>query len=188
MHALANLFATKKLGASHRVGNDCKNALRGSFFPIALAPIVFALGLGAAPAMATPEYVDAVNYPDQEQGWDAFHGLERRLVKDFDDICGDTFCEGEFSNLQALRYRCSVRQADSIIGECIWTFAGSNAAIDSATGKVMVDARTWACRTPLAPQTPIATFYSALSVANPMRATLPATTTTIHEGLSNCLN
>ncbi|PFH12011.1 hypothetical protein BCF11_4484 [Collimonas sp. PA-H2] len=188
MHALTNPFTATKSEALRRAGNDYKNALRDSFFPAALPVIVFALSLGASPAMATSEYVDAVNYPGPEQGWDAFHGLEQRLVRDFDDVCGDTFCEGEFSNLQALRYRCSVRQADSLIGECIWTFAGSNAEIDDATGKVTIDARTWACRTPLAPQTPIATFYSALSVARPMQATLPATTTTIHEGLFNCLN
>lgn len=188
MHVLSNPFTGTNSSALPHIGSARKKRLPGN--PFSIAPSVLALGLSLCTVLATaaPEYVDAVNYPGNEQGWEAFYGLERRLVKDFDDICGDTYCEGEFSNLQALRYRCSVRQADSLIGECVWTFAGSNAAIDGATGKVMVDARTWACRTPLAPQTPIATFYSALSVARPMLATLPATTTTIHEGLSNCLN
>ncbi|MEO6919327.1 MAG: hypothetical protein ABI171_10015 [Collimonas sp.] len=160
-------------------------AVRGRSIPAVLSLTAFVLGLCATPAMAVSEYVDAVDYP--AQGWDAFYDLERRMVKDFDDICGDTICGGEFSNLQALRYRCSVQQADSFVGECIWTFAGSNAEIDGVTGKVAVDARTWSCRTPLAPQTPIATFYSTLSVARPIHATLPATATTIYEGLTNCL-
>lgn len=141
----------------------------------------------AMPARSA-EYVDAVHYPGHEQGWDAFYDLERRLQRDFDDICGDTICEGEFSNMQALRYRCSVRQSDGTMGECVWAFAGSNAEIDSANGKVMVDARTWACRTPLAAQTPVASFYSALSGDRPLRAPLPGTSMTIFDGLFNCLN
>jgi hypothetical protein len=188
MHVLIHPFAVTKLRVLRHAGNAPAKGLRGSPFPMAVRNIVFIVNLCAVPALAAPEYVDAVDYPGPEQGWDAFYGLEQRLVRDFDDICGDTYCEGEFSNLQALRYRCSVRQADSLIGECVWTFAGSNAEINAATGQVMIDARTWACRTPLAPQTPIATFYSALSVARPILATLPATTTNIHEGLSSCLN
>lgn len=191
MHASAHPSASAKPDTAHRAGGDCSKLARRHPFKVALPASVFALSLcvmPAMPVMAAPEYVDAVDYPGHEQGWDAFYDLERRLVKDFDDICGDTFCEGEFSNLQALRYRCSVQQADSLIGECVWTFAGSNATVDAASGKVLVDARTWACRTPLAPRTPIASFYSALSVARPILATLPATTTSIHEGLSNCLN
>ena len=155
------------------------------------AMLGFALMLGLAAAAlsaAADEYVDALHYPSNEQGWDVFHDLEQRLVRDFDDVCGDTFCEGEFSNLQALRYRCSVRKADSVMGQCVWIFAGGNAEVNEATGKVMVDARTWACRTPLAPNTPLASFYSALSGNDPIHARLPGTSTTVYEGLTDCLN
>lgn len=152
-----------------------------------LLMMTIVLGFSAAPAQAMPEFVDAVNYPAEEQGWDAFYGLENRLVRNFDDICGDTVCEGDFSNMQALRYRCSVRLSDGMMGECVWTFAGSNAEVSQATGKIMVDTRTWTCRTPLAPQTPVATFYSALSGAQPVLATLPGTSATILDGLMRCL-
>ena len=60
-------------------------------------------------------------------------------------------------------------------------------SIDATTGKVLVDARTWACRTPLAAQTPVATFYSALSGHRPLRALLPGTGVTIFDGLMDCL-
>ncbi|HWW99773.1 hypothetical protein [Collimonas sp.] len=188
MHVLSHPSTGTNSKVWRRTESNRKKLLRGAALPIASPVLAFGLSFCAVFATAAPEYVDAVDYPANQQGWEAFRSLERRLVKDFDEICGDTYCEGEFSNLQALRYRCSVRQADSLIGECVWSFAGSNAAIDGATGKVVVDARTWACRTPLASQTPVATFYSALSVARPILATLPATATTIHEGLSNCLN
>jgi hypothetical protein len=146
-----------------------------------------ALTFCAIPANAA-EYVDAVHYPGNEQGWDVFHDLERRLQRDFDYICGDTICEGEFSNMQALRYRCSVRQSDGTMGECVWVFAGSNAEIDAAIGKVVTDARTWACRSPLAAQTPVASFYSALAGDRPLRAPLPGSSMTIFDGLFDCLN
>jgi len=190
MHASANRFAVQALRPWFRIRCGAAKLARGRIrlLPAALPAILFAAGLHAAPVMAAPEYVDAVDYPAEEEGWDDFYDLEWRLVKDFDDICGDVFCEGDFSNLQALRYRCSVRQADSFIGECIWTFAGSNATIDGQSGKVLVDARSWDCRSPLASQTPIATFYSALSVDRPLQATLPGTTTTLYEGLMDCLN
>ena len=167
---------------SHRV------ARRAVFWLATLLCAAGALVFGAAPAAAADGYVDAVHYPAQEQGWDDFHGLERRLVQAFDDVCGDTICEGEFSNVQALRYRCSVRQSDGTMGQCMWTFAASNAGIDGATGTVMVDTRTWACRTPLGAQTPVATFYSVLTVARPLHVTLPGTTATIFDGLMDCLS
>lgn len=161
---------------------------RAVFWLAALICAVGALTFCATPTAAAAEYVDAIDYPGEGQGWDAFYNLADRLQRDFDDVCGDTICEGEFSNLQALRYRCSVRQADSTMGECVWAFAGSNAEIDATTGKVLVDARTWACRTPLAAQTPIASFYSALSVNRPLRALLPGTGVTIFDGLMDCLH
>lgn len=158
--------------------------------PARLATLLCAAGVlvFGAPAASAAEYVDAVHYPGHVQGWDAFYDLERRLQRDFDDICGDTICEGEFSNMQALRYRCSVRQSDGTMGECVWVFAGSNAEIDAANGKVVTDARTWACRTPLAAQTPVASFYSALAGDRPLRAPLPGTSMTIFDGLFDCLN
>ena len=164
---------------------------RRAYFRLAtLLCVAGTLAFSATPAaaVAAAGYVDAVHYPGQEQGWDVFHDLERRLQRNFDDICGDTICEGEFSNMQALRYRCSVLMADGTMGECVWVFAGSNAEIDATTGMVMVDARTWACRTPLAAQTPVATFYSALAGDRPLHAALPGTRTTIFEGLVDCLN
>ena len=59
------------------------------------------------PVQASP-YVDLIDYPHQEANWDRFFALEGRLQHGFDAICGDTFCEGEYSDIRALRLRCSV--------------------------------------------------------------------------------
>ena len=140
----------------------------------------------ASTKQAAPVYVDAINYPDNEGGWDAFYDLERRLARGFDDVCGDTFCEGEYSNIQHLRYRCSVRAADGAMGECLWTFAGSNQEVDPTSGKVVVDARIWQCRSPIMPGTTIGEFYRALAGRDAIHARLPRGGGSIYDGLADC--
>jgi hypothetical protein len=133
-------------------------------------------------------YIDAVDYPDHEQGWDRFYDLEHRLVRDFDDVCGDTFCEGDYSNIQSLRYRCSVAKETGIMGECVWVFAASEQAIDPSSGQVVADAPVWRCRTPLADGTRIEDFYLALKAGRgAIHARLPMTDRSIYDGLADCL-
>ena len=142
-------------------------------------------------ALATDgKYVDAVDYPDGEQGWDRFYGLTDRLTRDFDNICGDTFCEGEYSNIQSLRFWCSVERATGMMGECIWTLAGSNQQVDPDSGRIQVDARTWQCKAPLSRGTSVESFYTALEGSRPfdtIDAPLPGTGRSIYDGLTDCL-
>jgi hypothetical protein len=155
--------------------------------------LLFALAIGFAGAvqstegLATDRYVDAVDYSGHEQGWDTFYDLEARLFRGFDDVCGDTFCEGEYSNIQPLRYRCSVERATGIMGECAWAFAASNQAIEPSNGRIAVEVPVWHCRTPLAPGTRIEDFYRALDVRNAIHARLPGSRQSIYEGLTDCL-
>jgi hypothetical protein len=144
------------------------------------------LSVTRASTSASPVYVDAIDYPTNGGGWDAFYGLERRLARDFNDVCGDTFCEGEYSNIQHLRYRCSVRAADGVMGECIWTFAGSNQEVDKTSGKVVVDGRIWECRSPIMPGTTLGEFYRALAGGDAIHARLPHGSASIYDGLVDC--
>lgn len=138
-------------------------------------------------AASAARYVDARNYPGQGQGEARFRALEQALVRGFDDICGDTFCEGEYYNLQAMRLRCSVHAASGRVGECRWTFFGSNMDVDAATGAVMVDAQDWACRLPLASYTPLALLLETLQGYEAINTALPGTSTTVYEGLTDCI-
>ncbi|WP_250624675.1 hypothetical protein [Pinirhizobacter soli] len=158
-----------------------------------LLPVFSAMVLAVATPVGSPTtsqiapvYVDATEYRGGE-GWDAFYDLERRLARDFDDVCGDTFCEGEYSNIQHLRYRCSVRVADGVMGECIWTFAGSNQEVDQASGKVVVDGRIWQCKSPIVPGTTLGEFYQALAGRDAIDAPLPRGGRSIYDGLTDCL-
>lgn len=164
------------------------NGIRQSMLPL-LAVLVLACGGAQArqAQQAQPAYVDAMDYPAPGEGWEAFSDLEQRLAHDFDQLCGDTFCEGDYSDYRPLRYRCSVRQRDGVIGECIWSFGASEASIDADTGRVVVDARLWHCRTPLQPQTRVHVLYAALSGERPLFAPLPHSEHSINDGLIDCL-
>lgn len=153
-----------------------------------LATLVLALMPFAAPAQDGGGYADVSAYPLSDARFEAWIGLRIRLAHDFDQICGDTFCEGEFSNIQPLRFRCSVDQATGRIGMCAWMFAASNEEIDPLTGRVRVSQRGfWRCRTPLARGTTIEQFIDALQGEQPLYAPLPMTTRTIMDGLIDCL-
>ncbi|MEE7546209.1 hypothetical protein HF319_03365 [Xanthomonas sp. Kuri4-1] len=158
--------------------------------PLRLLAILLALcGSGQALAQADPDpdFVDAVDHPGNSQGWEAFEDLQARLVHDFDQICGDSFCGGEFSDYRSLRYRCSVHRASGVLAECVWTFGASELSVQPRSGKLLVDTRTWRCRTPLAAGTTLTAFYAALSVTNPLFEPLPGSGRSIYDGLIDCL-
>jgi hypothetical protein len=86
-----------------------------------LASVALVLAAASCPAGgATAEtFIDARSYPTPAAGRERFLALETRLVRGFDEVCGDTFCEGEYHNLQSLRFRCSVNAADGGVEECV---------------------------------------------------------------------
>ena len=133
------------------------------------------------------EYVDITQQLTEAADVDAWYAVVANLKSNFDDLCGDTFCEGAFSNIESLRYRCSVEKTEGTLGTCVWVFAASNEGITTSTGNVEVDTKTWRCTTPLAPNTSVRDFLSALSGKHPIDAKLPGTTQSIYDGLTNCL-
>ena len=136
----------------------------------------------AKPRAAEGPYVDVLTYLPAGHV-DAWLSLKWKLKRNFDDICGDTFCEGEFSNIEALRYNCSVDRTSGRIGMCAWTFAASNEEVDPVDGSIIVEKGFWRCRTPLAPNTTIEQLMTALAGNRPMFAPLPASSRTIMDGL-----
>ncbi|KAF1014672.1 MAG: hypothetical protein GAK31_02159 [Stenotrophomonas maltophilia] len=134
-----------------------------------LGALVLLLVGGATATAATataPAYVDARLYPTAA-GWERFLAVERALVRGFDNICGDTFCEGEYHNLRALRLRCSVHAGSGAVASCHWTFVGSNAGAAADDGRIQADMRNYDCRLPLAPGTPLEQVLAALEGAGP---------------------
>lgn len=90
-------------------------------------------------------------------GHERFLAAERQLVRGFDEVCGDTFCEGQYINLWAMRLRCSVEQATGVVVQCVWTFAGSDTWV-KPSGLIKVNRGRYACVLPLATGTRLETL------------------------------
>lgn len=158
-----------------------------------LSIIVVAVGLAAAcgnqVAHAGPagQYVEASAALRTDAEVEAWYGIAIQLRDHFDEICGDTFCEGDYSNLQPLRFQCSVEARSRRIGACVWSFAGSQESVDPATGRIAVQPGFWQCRMPLAPRTKLDRLLVALNGPQPLYAKLPGTERTVLDGLIDCL-
>jgi hypothetical protein len=150
----------------------------------AVRPVLHAAGCAVGPGLP---YVDLIDYPRQEANWDRFFALEGRLHYGFDAICGDTFCEGEYSDIRALRLRCSVDAVRGTVHECLWAFAASDLAVSGrrcdrgpATDLAVPPAAgAWH---------PVEAFHAALAARNPLHDPLPGTSQSVYDGLTGCIH
>lgn len=142
--------------------------------------------LACLPALSAG-HVDARDHPSPGAGAAAFILMERALVRGFDDICGDTFCEGDYSNLRALQLRCAVTRGEGRVTRCLWSFVGSQAWVEGDRPVPEVDARTWACALPVTPGTPLSLLLSTWSTRDALDTPLPGSAASPYEALTDCL-
>ena len=143
-----------------------------------------------APARADawrPPFVDPYAYFTEDAQYEAWYALRAGLELGFEDICGDTFCEGDYSNIAPLRFQCSVQLRSGRIGACSWSFAASNEDIDAVTGQLAVDVPAWACTIAIAPGVTMAQLLVALDGDDPLFAALPGAAASIYDSLIDCL-
>lgn len=146
-------------------------------------------GAGVQAADAYPgRYVDLVDYPDKEANWDRFYALQDHLGAEFRDLCGDTYCEGAYSNHILLQFRCSVRVETGTVHACALVISAGNLDVDPPTGRVLPDSRTWACAAPLAADTPVEMLQAALERPGALLRPLPGSAFSLHDALFDCLN
>ena len=140
-------------------------------------------------SVATKEYVEATSYLDDPADVDAWYALTHNLKDDFDRVCGDTFCEGDYTNIESLAFQCSVEKSAGTIGTCVWVFAGSYEEITLSTGNIVTHPETWRCKLPIPKGTTIGAFLQAVSVPGeqPIDAILPGTDVSIYDSLTDCL-
>jgi hypothetical protein len=167
--------------------------------PLAAALIISLLAVrcaspadGAEEAAAEPLH-GPPNYRDVEEGFtseaeqERWFELSRALQRDFDQVCGDTFCEGDFSNLASLAFRCSVAVRTGALKSCLWLFAGSYETVTPSNGIIHPVARIFQCRIPV--QGTLATLLDALLVdgTDVIHRPLPGQTTSVYDALTGCL-
>jgi hypothetical protein len=124
-----------------------------------------------------------------EARFEAWRGLYGTLQSNFDDVCGDTFCEGDYSNLEPIRLRCSINSANGVMKNCAYVFAGSYEDITASTGTIKVTAKTFSCHLPVS-GIPLTTFMATLTAAGTtpaIRRPLPGLSTSIYDALGGCL-
>lgn len=158
---------------------------------------LFALvSLFSTTALASPQGFVSVGQALRWEGgeYKSFEKIVDRLKKGFDYICGDVFCEGEYWNLTTVNLDCSLNAETRQMGECLWTIAGSNADIDPATGKYVVDSsRVFECRIQLSGS--LEDFLKLSKVKedrhsygyDTLRTELPGSDRSAYDQLSDCL-
>lgn len=138
---------------------------------------------------SSAEFVDVTSYITNEEEVNAWYSLVETLERDFDAICGDTFCEGDFSNYESLSFRCSVDDRRGTLGQCAWVFAASQHEVVPRTGAIDVVAEHWVCPISVPRGLPLREFIAALSSSGgaPLHAPLPGASRTTYDALVECL-
>jgi len=180
-HVPVNSNAKTLLDALHPAGDDALNTTvpgtSGTFYDALTTCFEGVMG-SPPPAQTASFYVELADLDS------SFYETRRTLADAFDQECGDTFCEGDFSNISALRLACVVNQNTKRVSRCGWSFAGANTSVD-ARGQLSAETFSKRCDFPVgATATQLST---ALSVADPLHAPLPGRTTSIHDALIGCL-
>jgi hypothetical protein len=118
---------------------------------------------------------------------DGWFGLTGRLKSDFDNICGDTFCGGDYPPF-AVNLDCSVNLSTGKISRCSWLFAGAYASIDPQLGTVKQNKKFWTCSLPWSGLTP-ADLIAKLGTSTPgdtaLQRQLPSGKST-YDALGTC--
>jgi hypothetical protein len=143
----------------------------------------------AADEIKKTTYVDAGDYWRTEADQNAWFALRQKLVHEFDNVCGDTFCGGDYSNLTSLGFTCAVSSVRGAVHECVWTFAGSSHLVNAATGTVNATVATFHCR--VAPKTSARALLATLggegaAKDDAIHRTLPGSTQSLYDVLGDC--
>lgn len=157
-----------------------------------LATVVVSLALAASTAHAAGQpsdskYIEIGQYL-QNQERDQWLDVQYYVRQNFDDICGDTICEGEFPNIQAMDYNCAVDRTNGKLSQCMWTFLATSSRAPTREGQVQTDVHAWHCISPLAPNTHAKELLAALGGWKPIWTPLPGTSTTLWDGMLDCMS
>ena len=116
------------------------------------------------------------------------------LAAEFQAVCGDTFCSGDFNNIQPLSLDCSVGHGSGQVGDCVWTFAASAASIEPTTGALSITKQVFECHLGVkGTAAELASFLRAASTTRPgaadglRSAVVPGTSKSLLNVLSECL-
>jgi hypothetical protein len=180
--------AKAMLGALEAAGEDAINTPlpgTGKSFYDGLVDCFDGVIGGPPPAEAAKTFYAELG----EWSWENADGLAwsqttRRLADGFHDICGDSFCEGDYPDITPLRFVCSVNLSTKRVSRCSWSFAAADTSV-GARGAIEANTTTKTCTIEIGAQA--SDLASALSGPDPLNAKLPNKTTSIYDALVGCL-
>lgn len=114
-------------------------------------------------------------------GWAS---AQAEITKEFDNVCGDTFCGGDYSNLTSMGLVCGVSSVRGSIKDCAWTFVGSSHLINGATGTVQASIASFQCH--FKPTGGVKALSTLLQGQNAIRATLPGVNRSLYDVIGDC--
>jgi hypothetical protein len=144
-------------------------------------------GVVGAPPPAAPAkifYAELGEWSWENADGSAWNQTTRNLAQGFDDVCGDSFCEGEYPDITPLRFACSVNVNTKRVSRCSWSFAAADSSV-GARGAITTTTTTKKCSIEIGAQA--SELASALAGPDPLNATLPGKTTSIYDALIGCL-
>lgn len=132
-----------------------------------------------------PRYIELGDFVSSDADIERWLEIRLGLEDAFDDVCGDTFCEGDYTNLQSLGFTCSVSPKQGRLRECVWTFAASDEAVDAATGSIASNVPFYECR--FRPSGRVPGFLEAFG-DDPLQSPLPGLGGSLYDALGECFN
>jgi hypothetical protein len=134
-----------------------------------------------------PKYVEPIDYYKSSSSQTKWRNTQAALKNGFDNICGDTFCGGDFGDLQSLDFICSVTKSTGNVKSCAWIFGGSYLGVNPKTGAVGPTTDSWTCPVPV--KGTIGQLISTLgSSPGAIQQPLPGETTSAYDAIgNNCL-
>jgi hypothetical protein len=180
--------ATKLVATLSASANALHESLPGMTSIADALPDCFANPEGGTPlaAGAGTTYVDADAYYTSAAYAQKWTDAKAALVLGFNNVCGDTFCGSDYSDLQSLDLGCSVTRSSGNVKACDWSFGGSFATV-ATTGLLDVTARTWTC--PVAVKgtlSQVITTLTATGTDDPIQRALPGGTSA-YDSIAGCV-
>lgn len=180
--------AEEMIGALSAAGQDALNTTvpgtTGSFYD---ALVTCFAGVSGAPiADAAGPWLSVEDYFWSGGGDGAkWSGTQQRLAQGFDDVCGDSFCEGEYADIVSVDFTCAVNGTTKRVSSCDWTFAGAELSVTRSRGDVRAATMTKTCSVTV--DATASALARALGGADPLHAKLPGKTTSLYDALIGCL-
>jgi hypothetical protein len=130
-------------------------------------------------------YVDLGDFITSDADIERWSEIRRGLDARFDEVCGDTFCEGDYSNIESLGFTCSVSSNQGRIRECVWMFAASAESVDGASGSIAASVPFYECR--VRPTGAVRELLEAFG-DDPLNSELPGLSGSLYDALGGCFD